>query len=663
MTGIKIRFWTAVSLAAGVGVFAASSEAATRVENLHLKRAGGFVELSIPVPSHLLCEHFTLPATGTKPFRIVLDFCDALHRLPQQNFENLPASVIKGVRTSQFANDPQPIVRVVLDLTEAATYSVRLEGQVVTIAVADPQGAFFSAWEANPSRPDIILPVLADQSGPDGSVTTRIGSTPKRPAQTSTQSPPVAPDWVPATETSPARSHFAWSDRESRDERDVPARRSSADKTVQKPAGKSAMSASAASGKSAVSGLAQPRKQEPLVTAMIVAETKKSPAVSKTESVSRAPEDIKVASVVPSDKPAETKKSPAVSKTVPTHSAPKSVTVASVNPSDNPKESTSPNAKSVPETPWAHAPVTAVEAPKPSKPFTLPDHPLVLAPEYLEIAQMAGQKKTRVLQGERSYPEPAVTASVDPAGQATGEEAFAVSPENSPLWASVDQTTVNQQSPVEAVPVAEVSLIDRLKTKFFGTQRSPRPYTTGADIVDETDGNAFGPPSPGTGGRLDRAALLERIRMAEQEAARRLQHGPGFRRGAPPRTEISYDDMGRRDPFDPLLGGMRSGFVTNVLPNVENLRMVGVLHDDYDALALLEDMEGHSYILRSGDPVENGVVLDVRETRVLFEVDDYGWIRTVALQLSSRGADPTKALGFNNSTDDSDTGFDDDESE
>jgi hypothetical protein len=83
--------------------------------------------------------------------------------------------------------------------------------------------------------------------------------------------------------------------------------------------------------------------------------------------------------------------------------------------------------------------------------------------------------------------------------------------------------------------------------------------------------------------------------------------------------------------------------------------MVGVLHDDYDALALLEDMEGHSYILRSGDPVENGVVLDVRERRVLFEVDDYGWLRTVALQLSARGSDPSKALGLNDSADRSDS--------
>jgi hypothetical protein len=113
----------------------------------------------------------------------------------------------------------------------------------------------------------------------------------------------------------------------------------------------------------------------------------------------------------------------------------------------------------------------------------------------------------------------------------------------------------------------------------------------------------------------------------------------------PARAILYYDDLGRRDPFAPLVTGQRSGFVTDELPNVETLRLVGVLHDDREALALLENLEGYGYIMRVGDPVKNGSLIAIQNTRALFRVDDYGWTHTVALQLTSRGTDPTKSLG------------------
>ena len=114
------------------------------------------------------------------------------------------------------------------------------------------------------------------------------------------------------------------------------------------------------------------------------------------------------------------------------------------------------------------------------------------------------------------------------------------------------------------------------------------------------------------------------------------------------RTEVFYSDEGRRDPFEPLLKGLRSGFSTDDLPSVEALRMVGVLHDADQAMALMEDTDGHSFILRPGDPVQNGRVLSVGEQRTVVQVDEYGWTRTVVLQLSTRGSDPAKALGLQN---------------
>jgi len=190
-----------------------------------------------------------------------------------------------------------------------------------------------------------------------------------------------------------------------------------------------------------------------------------------------------------------------------------------------------------------------------------------------------------------------------------------------------------------------------LKAKFFSNQRAPRPFMSEEGMIVEQlktldSANQFGPPTPGS--NIDREALLARLRQASRHddtmtlPANILPSIPG----GPLRTEVFYDDQGRRDPFEPLLKGLRSGFFSDALPSVENLRMVGVLKDSDRALALLEDTDGHSYIMKPGDPVANGRVVSVGEQRTIIQVDEYGWTRTVALQLSARGADPSKALGM-----------------
>jgi hypothetical protein len=113
----------------------------------------------------------------------------------------------------------------------------------------------------------------------------------------------------------------------------------------------------------------------------------------------------------------------------------------------------------------------------------------------------------------------------------------------------------------------------------------------------------------------------------------------------PARDMVIYDDMAKRDPFAPLVKGMHSGFVSDQLPSIENLRLVGVLRDDRESLALLENQEGYGYVLRAGDRVENGTVVAIQENRVLFRIQDFGWSHVVALQLTTRGSDPSKALG------------------
>ncbi|HWO57361.1 MAG TPA: AMIN domain-containing protein [bacterium] len=475
--------------------------AATPVRNLTLAKNGDFTEITLPVPSSQLCDHFTEPATAARPFRIVLNICNAEHALTQQHFVNLPPCVVQKIRTSQFAPNPEPVVRVVLDLTKSATYTVRAEADRLVIAIADASPAF-AAWNANADAP-----ILAQAVAPTKTETPAVEK-PKVNPPTAAPSAPV--------ETKPAQSLTA------------------------------------------------------------------EPVLTQNEPVNNAP-----------------------------------VTAADL---------AGPNAA----TATAATDVTPnTDAPAPS--FSLPSQPLVLAPEYLSAAREA---ETAMKQPESA------TAPVNPDNNAP------------PMLAATNDPLANLGLPPENTTTdtatTQEALIDRLKAKFFSNNRAPKPYLTEEGILIEQlqnmDSAVYGPPTPGT--EIDREALLERIRLASQHPgipANMLPSVPG----GPARVEVFYDDLGRRDPFEPLLKGLRSGFISEALPSVETLRMVGVLKDEERAMALMEDTEGHSYIMRPGDPVENGRVLSVGEMRTVIQVDEYGWTRTVVLQLSPRGADPSKALGAN----------------
>lgn len=101
----------------------------------------------------------------------------------------------------------------------------------------------------------------------------------------------------------------------------------------------------------------------------------------------------------------------------------------------------------------------------------------------------------------------------------------------------------------------------------------------------------------------------------------------------PTRKLVRYDREGRRDPFSPLGEKVEFELGKAPQPNVENLRLVGILEDFIENLALLEDNQGFGYILKAGDKIRNGYVIAVEEDRVIFQIQEYGWSRNVALDL------------------------------
>ncbi len=98
------------------------------------------------------------------------------------------------------------------------------------------------------------------------------------------------------------------------------------------------------------------------------------------------------------------------------------------------------------------------------------------------------------------------------------------------------------------------------------------------------------------------------------------------------RKPVAYHEYGR-DPFLPL-----SNDETGPVPNVENLRLVGILYDQTDRIALFEapNGSGHekAFALRENDPVQNGYVLRIQPDKVLFLLNELGISRTYALKLT-----------------------------
>lgn len=104
----------------------------------------------------------------------------------------------------------------------------------------------------------------------------------------------------------------------------------------------------------------------------------------------------------------------------------------------------------------------------------------------------------------------------------------------------------------------------------------------------------------------------------------------------PKRLVIKYSANRHRDPFATLINDTRTNDnpVEQRVPNVEGLRLVGIIEAvDGANRALFQDKENYSYILKSGDKVKNGYVLRVERDRVYFQIFEYGWSRTIALQI------------------------------
>jgi Tfp pilus assembly protein PilP len=78
---------------------------------------------------------------------------------------------------------------------------------------------------------------------------------------------------------------------------------------------------------------------------------------------------------------------------------------------------------------------------------------------------------------------------------------------------------------------------------------------------------------------------------------------------------VSYEPKGRRDPFEQLeVTGGAKGLT------VSSTKLTGIVQSRRGTLALLEGADGIGYILRPGDTLGDGRLLEVGSDRAVFSV-------------------------------------------
>ncbi len=252
------------------------------------------------------------------------------------------------------------------------------------------------------------------------------------------------------------------------------------------------------------------------------------------------------------------------------------------------------------------------------------------------VASTEGETPT-----EPTSTEPVVTEAVSPAPSST----FAEVPSPETIVSSDTQpTSVASEAVDTTAPLTEATPTEETKTVVTDTTPTPTEPGTKAIVkktpkkspvteepkTDETaQSKAEVKVTPPTAITEEEGAPIVKV-MPSQIQEKALQAIETF----PKRRMIQYRSMGKRDPFSPLIGDKKvTEFGQAPIPSIENLKLVGVLQDIQGNKALLEDNRGYGYIMEPGDRVKNGSVILVDEDRVIFQIQEYGWSRNVALDL------------------------------
>lgn len=547
---------------------AVAPAAPSHISKMELTHDGSFTVLTIQGSDQLQYAHQSVEAKEGKPFRIVIDCLASRHGLPQKEYVDLPRSIIKTIRTSQYATTPEEVVRVVLDLNEETVYRVEAKGQTIKVFVSDQKTSAFPQWSSRAVKPRIhaATPKTTIKTEPMVKAEPKVLK-PKNPKPSTANKQMAAALNVQTTPKSQVTLKKPSVVKRGQDKETAVARISP---NAYQPAtpNKNDQYGPVLStpAKAPITPVVAQNVEKPVVKSL----PKTTPTVVAKEVSKDSPKPKA------NDKP----------KIVAKQTTPK------VKPATTTASTTvKPKSKPV----LAKAEVAPPQQKKQNQPVVKPKN---LAMDSIERAKVFAS----VGSGQAKVPDPGVTT--DPA--------------DSP------RKDIHKTSPAKKAE-QKVSVTKPKATKPAPVKKNNEVVLASAEKVDQK------PAAPSS----KKVEEVEKIRTSKyrRDAAKTAEMKATQVVQFPKRMVIKYRRPNPRDPFMSLisLDKKRKGNADlNRIPNIERLNLVGILEPETGkGAALMEDLDGIGYIMRPGDRVKNGYVAQIDDYAIYFQINEYGWGRTV----------------------------------
>ena len=99
------------------------------------------------------------------------------------------------------------------------------------------------------------------------------------------------------------------------------------------------------------------------------------------------------------------------------------------------------------------------------------------------------------------------------------------------------------------------------------------------------------------------------------------------------RESYIYSAYGRRDPFGSLVKGKYAKSENGELLDVGELTLVGTMWGDEDKFAVVQDKRDRSHVLREGDKVVNGRVIEITQKTLTVQHYFFGETANVTIYM------------------------------
>ncbi|HHS51046.1 MAG TPA: AMIN domain-containing protein [candidate division Zixibacteria bacterium] len=152
---------------------------------------------------------------------------------------------------------------------------------------------------------------------------------------------------------------------------------------------------------------------------------------------------------------------------------------------------------------------------------------------------------------------------------------------------------------------------------------SPEPAPVEPEPEQPREPSPTRPPDP------------RRIQLPEEELQQAFVVGDTVGEGASyVRPRVVYRGWEFPDPFIVAKPVTEAQLGDESFPIVEDLKLVGVVAGrGPDKVAILQDARGWGYILEMGDSIRDGLVDEITDTTIVFDIEEFGVIRQVILTL------------------------------